>query len=139
MRGVAIAAAAAMLSCVAGCGDDTSPATEVSKAVDSVRSAAATGDAGKLCGELFTAALRKRVETVDKKPCEQPIRQRVVPALAGFTVNNVQLQDGDKRAVVDITDKNGDRDKLYMLDDGGAWKVDGILKPGSGTLKTPGG
>lgn len=118
--------AASVLALMVGCGGGPEAA------VRSLEEAAREGDAERAM-KLLGPATRARLETDARRAAEQAGRRAIAPSTllaAGWTAARYELSEvrtvarGADRAVVETGGRRGERERIELVREGGAWKVE---------------
>lgn len=132
----AILAAAVVL---AGCGGADKPSAGsqatpgvsgdqrgVLETVDALQTASRKGDGKTICSQIFTRALAASVEKAAKRSCPQEVRQRLFDPNAEISVGRDIHVKGSAATTV-IREQNGHVSKLYLVKQGGRWRIDRVV------------
>jgi hypothetical protein len=94
--------------------------------VEALQAASREGDSQSICAEIFTVQLVHSIETAAKRTCVKEIKHTLVSPDAEISVSR-DIQVSGIRATATIRERNGTLSKLFLLKQGGHWRIDRVV------------
>jgi DNA-binding helix-hairpin-helix protein with protein kinase domain len=90
---------------------------------------ARAGNASAICTQIFAPQLSKSISaTASSHSCVTEVKRQVATPQETITVKSVQIS-GPTNATTVVTEQNGRTSTLYMVKQGGKWRVRSIVPP----------
>jgi hypothetical protein len=131
--GLAVLAAAIALT---GCGGSDkaqkAPATVsgdqrgILGTVDALQTASRSGDAQRICADIFTATLVHSIKTAAKHSCVKEVTDTLISPDAEISVGR-DIKVTGVRATATIREHNSNLSKLFLLKQAGQWRIDRVV------------
>jgi len=129
-----VVAVIAMGLALAGCGGsdkkDQPPTVPTDQravlgTIDALQAASRSGDAKKICREIFTPALAASIRQASKRSCEKEVSATLVSPDAELSVAR-QIDIRGPRATATVREQNGNTSRVSLVKRGSRWQIDGI-------------
>jgi hypothetical protein len=91
--------------------------------IDELQQAAQHGNAGRICGEIFTQKLAQSIKAAAKRSCATEVRERLLTPRERISVGRDIRVNGDHATAV-IREQNGNTSTLFLVKQGGRWKIE---------------
>jgi hypothetical protein len=130
-----LAAATGCLLLAGACGGDDGPNAkrfdgenkDVAAVIDDLQSASRENEPERICKEVFAPALAKAIARETSSSCPKRVGELLVSEDATFKAGGVRM-DGTEKAVVNVTDKAGNKSILYMAKTDDGWRIASIAR-----------
>jgi len=90
--------------------------------IDQLQAATQTGDARKICSELFTQELARSIRAAAKRSCTTEVKEKLISTHERLSVGRGIQVKGDRATAV-IREQNGNTSTLFLVKRGGRWKI----------------
>ena len=94
--------------------------------VDALQTASRKGDGKSICADLFTVALVHSIEASANHSCAKEVEHTLVSPDAEISVSR-DIRVTGSRATATIHERNGNLSKLFLLKQGGDWRIDRVV------------
>ena len=134
MLKIVVATTLAAAASFAGCGgsDKKDQAPTVSSeqravlgTIDALQAASRSGNARKICQEIFTPALADSIRQASKRSCEKEVSATLVTPDAELSVAR-QIDIRGPRATATVREQNGNTSKVFLVKQAGQWRIRGV-------------
>jgi len=103
----------------------------VLETIDALRTASRSGDAQRICDELFTEALASSVQEAAGRSCADEVDEQFVDPNAEISVARA-IQITGNRATATIRESNEAQSRLQLVKDGDRWRINGVTPANAG-------
>jgi hypothetical protein len=134
LTGVLAALCAAAV--VGGCGNsddaDQPPAVpsdqrEILRTMDALQAASRSGDAKRICNDIFTESLATSIRRAAKRSCAAEVRETLVSPDMRLSVGaNIKITGRHATAIV--REQNGRTSRVSFVKQGSEWRIERITK-----------
>ncbi|MDQ3480072.1 MAG: hypothetical protein M3423_01860 [Actinomycetota bacterium] len=130
---LAFAIAATLGACGGGSEKKPSPAVSAQQrgvldTVDRLQVASRRGDGEQICTVIFTTKLARSVEAKAKTSCAKEVKEKLFSPQTELALRR-DIRFSGERAVATVMEQTGKVSTLNLVQQGGAWRIDGV-KPG---------
>ena len=117
-----------------GCGgsdeEDNGPVVSgedraILQTVEQLEHASRQGEAGRICGEIFTQTLADSIRKAAKRSCRAEVRETLVSPDARLSVGR-RIEVKGSRAQATVREQNGKTSTIFLRKQGGRWQIEGI-------------
>ena len=91
--------------------------------IDQLQQATQQGDAKKICNEIFSESLARSIKTAAKRSCATEVRERLITPHERISVGRDIRVSGDRATAV-IREQNGNTSTLFLVKQGGRWRIE---------------
>ena len=95
---------------------------DVAQVVDDLEAASRSDDATKICKEILSEELARRIETQTQTTCEDRLKRQIVSKERRFDVKSLRVE-GDDRARARVQDQAGNASILELRKRDDAWRI----------------
>jgi hypothetical protein len=97
--------------------------------VDALQAATRGGDSAKVCSRLFTKSLVRSIEKASRHACAAEVEENLFKPGESISVGRDIVVKGDAGTAV-IREQTGSLSTLYLVKQGGAWRIDRVTPRG---------
>jgi hypothetical protein len=96
----------------------------VSRVVDELGKAGRDSDGAQVCQRLFSAGLRKSVETAAGRPCAEEVRANIGSPKISFRIRSLRVTKN--AATVVVVDQAQRKSSLFLQHQPDGWRISGV-------------